>query len=172
MTRRLHALAAVVLVMAAAATLAACGGGSSSKATSADLVGGTISPRISAPAIELRDYSGKRVTLAESRGKAVLLTFLYTHCPDVCPLIAGNLRVVQNQLKDKAKDVVVLAVSTDPRGDTPRNVAKFLRIHRMTGRMDYLIGSRRSSARYGNAGASRPNAVSRASSRTPRWSTE
>jgi protein SCO1 len=137
----LHALTAVVLVVAAGATLAACGGGSSSKATSADLVGGTISPRISAPPIALRDYSGKRVTLAESRGKVVLLTFLYTHCPDVCPLIAGNLRVVQNQLKDKAKDVVVLAVSTDPRGDTPRNVAKFLRIHRMTGRMDYLIGS-------------------------------
>jgi protein SCO1 len=136
-------LLATAVILAVGATLTACGGGSDSSpaATSADLVGGTISPRISAPPVTLRDYTGKRVTLSESRGKVVLLTFLYTHCPDVCPLIAGNLRVVQNRLKDKAKDVVMLAVSTDPRGDTPRNVSKFLRLRRMTGRMDYLIGS-------------------------------
>jgi protein SCO1/2 len=134
-------LAAALTIVVVGSALTACGGGSSAATKPADLAGGTITPRQSAPAIALRDYKGKPVTLAEQRGKVVLLTFLYTHCPDVCPLIAGNLRVVQNELKDKAKDVVMLAVSTDPRGDTPGNVAKFLRIHRMAGRMDYLIGS-------------------------------
>ena len=138
MTRR-RALAAVVLVVVTAATLAACGGGSSSKATSADLVEGAgISP--ASPLLRSRSRLQRQARDAGGiTGEGRAATFLYTHCPDVCPLIAGNLRVVQNQLKDKAKDVVVLAVSTDPRGDTPRNVAKFLRIHRMTGRMDYLM---------------------------------
>jgi cytochrome oxidase Cu insertion factor (SCO1/SenC/PrrC family) len=49
--------------------------------------------------------------------------------------------VVRNELKAKAGDVAMLAVSTDPRGDTARNVAGFLRKRGMAGRMDYLIGS-------------------------------
>ena len=141
MTRFRRHLVLAAMMFAAGASLTACGGGSDAATKPADLAGGTITPRQSAPAIALRDYQGKPVTLAEHRGKVVLLTFLYTHCPDICPLIAGNLRVVQNELKDKVRDVVMLAVSTDPRGDTPRTVTKFLRDHRMAGRMDYLIGS-------------------------------
>ena len=141
MTRFRRHLVLAAMMFAAGASLTACGGGSDAATKPADLAGGTITPRQTAPPIALRDYQGKPVTLAEHRGKVVLLTFLYTHCPDICPLIAGNLRVVQNELKDKVRDVVMLAVSTDPRGDTPRTVSKFLRDHRMAGRMDYLIGS-------------------------------
>ena len=71
----------------------------------------------------------------------MLVTFLYTHCPDVCPLIASNLRVAMNLLGARAAKAQIIAVSVDPRGDTPAAVAKFLRAHQMLGRMQYLIGS-------------------------------
>ena len=103
---------------------------------------GTLAlPAKPAPPIQLRNYLGQPVTLSQYRGKAVLVTFLYANCPDVCPLIASNLRVALNLLGAEASKVQVIAVSVDPRGDTPAAVAKFLRDHQMVGRMQYLIGS-------------------------------
>jgi protein SCO1 len=103
---------------------------------------GTLTlPSKPVPAIRLRNYLGQPVTLAEYRGKAVLVTFLYTHCPDVCPLIASNLRVAMKLLGPRAAEAQIIAVSVDPRGDTPRTVAAFLKVHEMTGRMQYLFGS-------------------------------
>jgi protein SCO1/2 len=103
---------------------------------------GTLAlPAKQAPAIHLRNYLGQAVTLSQYRGKAVLVTFLYTNCPDICPLIASNLRVALNMLGKHDSQVQVIAVSVDPRGDTPANVARFVSDHEMTGRMQYLIGS-------------------------------
>ena len=72
----------------------------------------------------------------------MLVTFIYDHCPDICPLMVGNLHNAQAELGPEAAKVQIIAVSVDPRGDTPQSVAAFLRAHRMTGRMQYLIGSR------------------------------
>jgi protein SCO1/2 len=103
---------------------------------------GTLAlPTEQAPPIHLRNYLGQPVTLSEYRGKAVLVTFLYANCPTVCPLITSNLRVALNMLGRRASQVQVIAVSVDPRGDTPANVARFVREHGMVGRMQYLIGS-------------------------------
>jgi protein SCO1/2 len=103
---------------------------------------GTLAlPAQQAPAIHLRNYLGQPVTLSQYRGKAVLVTFLYANCPTVCPLITSNLRVALNLLGRRASRVQVIAVSVDPRGDTPANVARFVRAHGMLGRMQYLIGS-------------------------------
>ncbi len=69
------------------------------------------------------------------------MTFIYTHCPDVCPLITSNLRVAQNLMGSKvAAKAQIIAVSVDPRGDDRQTVTKFLAAHEMTGRMQYLIG--------------------------------
>jgi protein SCO1/2 len=103
--------------------------------------GATLTPIKAAPPISLRNYEGKRVTLSQYRGKAVLVTFLYVHCPDVCPAIASALRVVHQQLGPEASKVQVIAVSVDPRGDKPSSVARFLSQRGMTGKMQYLIGS-------------------------------
>jgi protein SCO1/2 len=103
---------------------------------------GTLAlPAKPAPPIHLRNYLGQPVTLSQYRGKAVLVTFLYADCPDICPLIASNLRVALNMLGRRDSEVQVIAVSVDPRGDTPANVAHFVSDHEMTGRMQYLIGS-------------------------------
>src|ERR1700691_244531 len=109
---------------------------------SAKYAGSLASPPAPEFPLSLRNYKGQQVNIDQYKGKAVLLTFLYTHCPDVCPIIASNLAVALNMLGPaKAAKVQVIAVSVDPRGDTPAAVATFLQRHDMTGRMQYLIGS-------------------------------
>lgn len=101
-----------------------------------------FSPATPAPPIELRNYLGQPVNIASYKGKAVLVTFLYTNCPDVCPLITASLHATLELLGPaESKHVQIIAVSVDPRGDTPAAVAAFLARHEMTGRMQYLIGS-------------------------------
>jgi protein SCO1 len=118
--------------------------GNARSAKSASFLGNELSPPKAAPSLSLRNYLGQRVNIAQYRGKALLVTFLYTHCPDICPLITANLRVAQNLMGAKtAAKTQIVAVSVDPRGDTPQTVAAFLKVHEMTGRMQYLIGSPR-----------------------------
>jgi len=141
--------ALTILAVAGIAALVLLGGSSkpalpngASQAPAGSGYFGTLAlPSKQAPPIALRNYLGQPVTLAEYRGRAVLVTFLYANCPDVCPLIASNLRVALNQLGARAGRVQVIAVSVDPRGDTPSAVARFLASHEMVGRMQYLIGS-------------------------------
>ncbi len=142
-------LLALLLVVAAGASFLLVKGagkpvlpGGAQQSAAADGFYGTLAlPAKQAPPIHLRNYLGQPVTLSEYRGKAVLVTFLYANCPDVCPLIASNLRVALNLLRRRASQVQVIAVSVDPRGDTPANVSRFVRQHGLAGRMQYLIGS-------------------------------
>ena len=103
--------------------------------------GGRIENPSRLPGFKLDDQSGRAVSLAGERGKLVLLTFLYTHCKDVCPLTAQNLSAAVRLLGPRRDDVRVLAVSVDPRGDTPAAVRRFVRLHRLVPQFHYLIGS-------------------------------
>jgi protein SCO1 len=134
--------ASVVLL---ALVLASCGGNSSATSAStatAKFAGTAAKPPKPTPGLPLKDYLGHPLNVSSLRGKAVLVTFIYTHCPDVCPLIVGHLHTAQAELGPEAKKLQIVAVSVDPRGDTPKTVAAFLKAHQMTGRMRYLIGSR------------------------------
>jgi len=146
--RVLPALALLLALVAALTFLLAKGpakpvlpGGAQQSAAASGFYGTLALPAKAAPPIDLRNYLGQPVSLSSYRGKAVLVTFLYANCPDVCPLIASNLRVALNMLGRGASHVQVIAVSVDPRGDTAANVARFVRAHGMVGRMQYLIGS-------------------------------
>ena len=109
----------------------------------ANYSGATANPPKPAPALQLSNYNGKPVNIDQYKGKAVLVTFIYDHCPDICPLIVSNLHAAQNQMSAaERKQLQIIAVSVDPKGDTPQTVKTFLADHQMTGRMDYLIGSR------------------------------
>ena len=94
------------------------------------------------PPLALDNYLGTPVNIVDYRGRAVLVTFLYTHCPDVCPLIASHLHTALAEMPAaERRKLQIIAVSVDPRGDTRTAVAQFLAAHEMTGRMQYLIGS-------------------------------
>ena len=97
-------------------------------------------PPTPAPPIALHDATGRPVSLAAQRGRWTLVTFIYTHCPDVCPLIAANLNQSLRLLH--AKSVDVLAVSVDPKGDTAASVAAYAKRMHLAPQFHYLIGSR------------------------------
>jgi protein SCO1 len=116
--------------------------GNATSSHTARFAGLALSPVKLAPPLSLRSYKGEAVNIEQYRGRAVFVTFLYTNCRDVCPIIASNLRVAQNLMgREEASKTPVVAVSVDPRGDTPNAVAAFLARHAMTGRMQYLVGS-------------------------------
>jgi len=80
--------------------------------------------------------------MAGQRGKLVLVTFLYTHCPDVCPLITQNLVQALHMLGPDRDEVRVLGVSVDPEGDTPKSVDDFAKVHHLPPQFHYLTGTR------------------------------
>ncbi len=103
--------------------------------------GGTISPMRAAPRLVGTDERGRRVDLRDLKGRPVLVTFVYASCPDVCPLIMTNLRRVR-ETSDIGRDLRVIAVSVDPKGDTAPVVQRFLQRQRVGGFVDYVIGDR------------------------------
>jgi protein SCO1/2 len=132
--------------LAALAALALAGCGSSDTSAGGSQVGQrlqglVLKPQKPAPPLVLRNYTGQRVSLSALHGKAVLVTFVYTHCPDVCPLIVSNLAAAERGLGKEAARVTILAVTVDPRRDTPAAIRTFLTAREATGRMDYLLGT-------------------------------
>jgi protein SCO1/2 len=90
----------------------------------------------------LRDQAGHLIDLSKQRGRVVLLTFLYTHCADVCPLTAEHLDMALQSLGRHRSDARILAISVDPAGDTQSAVRRFIRVHRLGPQFHYLTGSR------------------------------
>jgi protein SCO1/2 len=74
----------------------------------------------------LTDHNGKPRSLADFRGKIVLLFFGYTHCPDVCPVTMAQFAQVMKELGADAKRVQVLFVTLDPERDTPALLAQYV----------------------------------------------
>jgi protein SCO1 len=157
--RLLRPLALAVLALGVA-LLAGCGSSGSKKtvatttsaAKAAYKAEAVLSPPTPAPPLALRNYLGQPINIDEYRGKPVLVTFIYTHCPDVCPLITSNLRVAQNLMgPGGATKAQIIAVSVDSKGDDRKTVTAFLKHHEMTGRMQYLIGSTKELARVWKA---------------------
>ena len=94
-----------------------------------------------APDFRLKDQFGIPISLAQFKGKPVVLTFLYTHCPDVCPLTAEKLHATMQSLGQDAQQVAVLAVSMDPKGDTAAAAQNFSKVHKLGDYFYYLLGT-------------------------------
>jgi len=96
-----------------------------------------------APDFTLTDgVSGRPITLSAQRGQVVALTFLYTTCPDVCPLTATRFKAAQAELGGDASRVTFVAVSVDPDRDTPKAVQDFSAAHGLASNWYYLVGGR------------------------------
>jgi protein SCO1/2 len=102
---------------------------------------GTDLGSMPAPTFQLKDQFGNSISLAQFKGKPVVLTFLYTHCPDVCPLTAEKLHTTMQNLGRDAQKVAVLAVSMDPKGDTPATAQNFSKVHKLGNYFYYLLGT-------------------------------
>lgn len=76
--------------------------------------------------LALTDHHGQPRTLEDYRGKAVVLFFGYTHCPDACPSTLARLAEVMKQLGPDAAKVQVLFVTLDPARDTQERLASYV----------------------------------------------
>src|SRR3569833_1337218 len=113
MLRRLFIVFAVIVV-------AACSGGGPAFEAS-DVTGSSFGHDFS-----LKDPSGKTRTLEDFRGKAVVVFFGYTQCPDVCPATLAEMAAVMKELGPLADKVQVLFITVDPERDTPALLAKYV----------------------------------------------
>lgn len=107
-------------VIAACAALAGCTP-EGPKFQASDVTGATFGRDFS-----LTDAAGKPRTLADYRGKAVVIFFGYTQCPDVCPTTLAELAEVMKRLGPDADRVQVLFVTIDPERDTADLLAQYV----------------------------------------------
>jgi protein SCO1/2 len=104
----------------------------------ADIV---IPPNTSpAPDFTLRDQNNQPVSITSVRGRVVALTFLDSHCKQLCPLEADQLAQVQGSL-GKSVPLSVLVVSVAPATDTPASERAFAAEHHWTGDWHWLTGT-------------------------------
>ena len=107
-------------LLALAAALAACDAGGP-KFKSTDITGADYGRTL-----ELTDHTGKPRHLDDFRGKAVVLFFGFTHCPDVCPTTLVEVSNALKSLGPDAERVQVLFVTVDPERDTPEALGKYV----------------------------------------------
>ena len=144
--------AGLVLLLVLVLAAAGCGGGGSSGGDDPGRFRGLVlEDRPVAANFRLRDQDGRLVSLADQRGRWVLMTFLYTWCPDVCPVIAGNLNQALRSAPAKQAGLRVLSVSVDPARDTPAAARKYARDHRLLPTFRWLLGTRAELARVWDA---------------------
>ncbi len=118
----LHKIQTHVAMLLLAVSLTACEEPKLPSPFHASEVAGKFAPAD----FKLTDHHGKPRTLADFRGKVVLLFFGYVHCPDVCPTTLADMAQAMQLLGDDAKRVQVLFVTVDPERDTTELLANFI----------------------------------------------
>ena len=115
----------LALALIAVSLLAGCGEkkGAAPKLAfqSTDLTGASF-----AKDFALTDHTGKPRTMADFKGKVVVMFFGYTQCPDVCPTTMAEMTEVLKQLGPQADQVQVLFVTVDPERDTQQLLAQYV----------------------------------------------
>ncbi len=80
------------------------------------------------------------MSMAQYKGRTVVMTFVYSTCEDTCP---AQVQSIRGALDELGRDVPVLAVSVDPANDTRARARRFLLEQHVTGRMRFVLGSAR-----------------------------
>jgi len=109
-----------LMVVLMAAAVAACGP-ASPKFEGSDVTGASFGRDF-----KLTDPEGRQRTLADYRGKVVVIFFGYTQCPDACPTTLSELAEVMQTLGADAARVQVLFVTIDPERDTAALLAQYV----------------------------------------------
>ena len=113
----------IAAALACALALAGCEKFSTSKTPfmGIDVTGSAMGKELT-----LTDHNGTPRTLADFRGKVVVVTFGYTQCPDVCPTTLADLSSAVKKLGPDASRVQVLFVTVDPKRDKPELLKQYV----------------------------------------------
>lgn len=85
------------------------------------------------PNLPLKDQEGRQFTFSQLRGKVLIVSYIYTHCPDVCQMISARMNAFKSKLKHSnlQDKVYFVSISIDPQRDTPevlRHHAKMMNL--------------------------------------------
>jgi len=123
--RRLYIARGVFSVLLALA-LVACDNHTGSASTPARFVSTDITGVSWGHDFHLTDHTGKPRSIADFRGKVVMLFFGYTHCPDQCPTTMAEMAGVRGKLGENGRRLQGLFVTVDPARDTPQVLAQYV----------------------------------------------
>ena len=76
------------------------------------------------PDFTLTEKDGRAVALADLKGKIWIVNFIYTNCPDTCPIQSAQMRQIQEDFKYE-KDLRLVSITVDPTRDTPEVLSKY-----------------------------------------------
>lgn len=110
-----------VFFLACTLLLAACEPSAKPSFNSVDITGATYAREFS-----LTDHTGRKRTLADYKGKVVLVFFGYTQCPDVCPTTMADMAQVKAKLGSAGDRFQVIFITVDPERDTPQLLANYV----------------------------------------------
>lgn len=81
----------------------------------------------------LTDQDGKTFWLGQTRGKVVVLGMIYTHCPDVCPLITARMMELQQRVaaEGRSNEVFFITITFDPERDTPEVLRRYAQVRKI-----------------------------------------
>lgn len=82
---------------------------------------------MSLPEVTLTDENGNSFDLAQTRGKVAVLSPIYTHCPDICPVTTAKMKQIQDRIQEAglSEQVELVSFTVDPERDTPDVMKKF-----------------------------------------------
>ncbi len=105
---------ALAVLVVASVILAGCLGDAESDV----FYGEDINPSVPADDFVLVDENGDYYSLYQLQGKVIVVAFLFTRCPDICPIVSANLDFVSEELGDKfGSEVAILSITVDPWAD-------------------------------------------------------
>lgn len=133
----LCATAMVVIVILASGGSANTG---SAPVKTGQFYGATLPPSFPAVNFALPDQNHHTIRLSAYAGQVVAATFVYSTCQDTCPIVVQQLSEAVDELP---RAIPTLAISVDPRQDTPTNVKSFLVKEQVLNRLHYLVAKRR-----------------------------
>ncbi len=141
-----------LLVLLGLVALMSCGQGGKEKETTSTptkdkyvvmMQGGNVYRRMEVAADRLRrfpfefrlkDQNGRDVKLSDFKGKVLVVGYIYTHCPDICPFITDNMRRVQKRINadpELKERVVFLSITFDPKRDTPEVLKEYAKLYKV-----------------------------------------
>ncbi len=98
------------------------------------------------PNVELTSSKGEKVRFFSDliEDKVVMINFIYTRCPDACPLETAKLSEVYQILRDRmGEDVFMYSISIDPEHDTPEVLSKFMETYQIEEGWEFFTGTER-----------------------------
>lgn len=106
----------------------------------------------SVPQFSLIETNGRQVTLADFKGKIWMVNFIYTNCPDTCPVQSAQMKQIQDEFKGE-KDLRLISITVDPARDTPEVLSEYARrFHADPERWLFLTGGKESIYKFAQDG--------------------